>query len=561
MDLSVAPVEHRPSSSSPPGTADTAGATDSSGEELERPSIAESALFLYAPFLLTLMFTFASTSDDPFITLRYAANLVHGLGFAFNPGQHVQGFTSPLHLLVAVVVYVLPGGHHLLILKLASLVFGLLALHEASRLIFGLALPRWAKRTACVAVATSWIIAFASSNALETTIVVWLLIALARRLVHGGPGRSTITLAVLALGAVLTRLDTLAPIICMAGVGLLVERATPLWRRCSWVGGAVVGALVTLVWEEVFFKTLLPNTYYAKNMPHTRALSMGFEYLIDPLVKQGTLGARVPHGIPAIVLVVQTVFVVAGLYTLIKRFPRCAYLVAIFVGQALFILKSGSDWMRGGRFLAPAVIPFIVIEALGLVGMASYLRPRVMHWMAIGAIALASMVFVTASFLPLASVHAPVWRIDGLDDGSLVASGQYDGLSQVWPAIRDELSCLPAGQLVATSEVGYLGFSRLDLRILDLRGLTGREFARRAPAAEKWPWGVHDLFWIYPWSPVGRAIVRKDPAVIATLDGFPKFDPQYEILDGRYHLVKATYIGAYMLAFYRRTGDTQNCLT
>src|SRR5271165_494558 len=34
--------------------------------------------------------------DDAYVTLRYAANLMHGLGLVFNPGERVMGSTSPL---------------------------------------------------------------------------------------------------------------------------------------------------------------------------------------------------------------------------------------------------------------------------------------------------------------------------------------------------------------------------------------------------------------------------------------------------------------------------------
>jgi len=57
------------------------------------------ALLPYALLLLTAYSVFAQTVDDPFITFRYARNLLAGLGPVFNPGEHVEGFTSPLHLL------------------------------------------------------------------------------------------------------------------------------------------------------------------------------------------------------------------------------------------------------------------------------------------------------------------------------------------------------------------------------------------------------------------------------------------------------------------------------
>ena len=64
-----------------------------------------------------------------------------------------------------------------------------------------------------------------SRGLLETTLVVWLLISLARRLVLNGPDQSRKAVALFAFAAVLSRLDALAPIICMAGIGLLGERS------------------------------------------------------------------------------------------------------------------------------------------------------------------------------------------------------------------------------------------------------------------------------------------------------------------------------------------------
>ncbi len=39
-------------------------------------------------------------SDDSFITLRYARNLVQGEGLVFNPGERVEGFTNMLWTLL-----------------------------------------------------------------------------------------------------------------------------------------------------------------------------------------------------------------------------------------------------------------------------------------------------------------------------------------------------------------------------------------------------------------------------------------------------------------------------
>src|SRR5437016_10847074 len=40
-----------------------------------------------------------STTEDFYITLRYAENLAHGHGFVYNPGERVLGTTTPLYTL------------------------------------------------------------------------------------------------------------------------------------------------------------------------------------------------------------------------------------------------------------------------------------------------------------------------------------------------------------------------------------------------------------------------------------------------------------------------------
>jgi hypothetical protein len=58
------------------------------------------SIVLFAVALrLYLMWTTQRTAEDFYITLRYAENLARGLGFVFNPGEHVLGTTTPLYAL------------------------------------------------------------------------------------------------------------------------------------------------------------------------------------------------------------------------------------------------------------------------------------------------------------------------------------------------------------------------------------------------------------------------------------------------------------------------------
>ena len=45
--------------------------------------------------------------DDAYITFRYARNLAQGLGFVYNPGDHVLGTTTPLYTIVLSALYTL----------------------------------------------------------------------------------------------------------------------------------------------------------------------------------------------------------------------------------------------------------------------------------------------------------------------------------------------------------------------------------------------------------------------------------------------------------------------
>src|SRR5574341_500568 len=47
------------------------------------------------------------TQDDVFITYTYGRNITEGQGFVFNPGQRVQGTTTPLYTLIMAGIYLL----------------------------------------------------------------------------------------------------------------------------------------------------------------------------------------------------------------------------------------------------------------------------------------------------------------------------------------------------------------------------------------------------------------------------------------------------------------------
>ena len=76
---------------------------------LKRPGpallCASAAMLLYASTLLLMQ---VGVVDDAYIFLRYARNIREGAGPVFNPGEAVEGYTSPLWLAVLTALWPLP---------------------------------------------------------------------------------------------------------------------------------------------------------------------------------------------------------------------------------------------------------------------------------------------------------------------------------------------------------------------------------------------------------------------------------------------------------------------
>ncbi len=495
-----------------------------------RISRAEALVFLYAPFVVCVALVFATTADDPFITLRVAANVVHGYGPVFNRGQHVQGITSPLHLLIAIAAYALPWGHALFKLKLASLLFGLLTVHEAGRILYGLpSLSRGLRRAGCVVVATGWTLAFASSNALSTALEAWLLVWLVRTLVVGGRPSSRAGISLLAAAAVLTRPDALLVVCAVALAGVFVDwhgtRRLPL--AVGFGGLLCAGCDALASW--LYYRDPLPNTFYAKEMELGPALHNGWQYLLSALQPGMGVGAgyftplpsSLGEGVSKILFVVQVGFLIGGVGYVALRFRRGLYLVAVVVAQAGFVLASGGDWMIGGRFFAPTFVEVACLEMLGLYALIDFLHRRGPPATVAILTFAGGLPLIAASVFPLSFIHDPAWALTGIDNRSIVAAGDYQPITEVWLALPRIAACVPPGATVATTEVGYFGFVRQNLRLVDMRGLTNRPIAKGAPPAVKSTVGVQTPDWTSPTSVVGKTILQSKATLIIEFDSHP----------------------------------------
>jgi arabinofuranosyltransferase len=314
-------------------------------------------LVLYGSYAVGVVLTFCFSTDDPYITLRYAANLVHGHGLVYNVSQRVEGFSSPLHLVLVTIAYLAPFGHGLLKVKLLSLLFGVLTLVAGRRVVTSAGLPPWGRTFCLFLIGSSWSLAVLSGNGLETTVTCWLTTLLVAGLMRGDALARPGYLGWCAAGLSAVRPEGIAIAFALALVSLVAEQGGPPWRRVSWFAGAVAAEVVILAARLAYYHQLLPNTYFAKRGALGTELRWGIAYL------QGLL-PRVPTVLGFLALA----FIVVGVVSVLRSSARRHwYVFGAVAAQVLYILGSGGDWMIVDRFFGPVVPMAAVLLARGAV--------------------------------------------------------------------------------------------------------------------------------------------------------------------------------------------------
>jgi len=277
--------------------------------------------------------------DDSYITFRYARNLVSGAGFVFNPGQRVQGTTTPLYTLLMAGLS-LPAGGAAAPFPAMALAVNALA-DAATCLLLWLIGRRLGAEWAGLAAALVWCIApysvtFAIGG-LETSLYVFLLTATVAAYLWK---KRTLTALCAAL-ALLTRPDA----ILLVGP-LALDR---LWRASRRGGGE------KLEWGEAL-AFLLPCLAWG-------AFATAY------------FGSPIPHSVTA-KLAVYRLDVNAALIRLIQHYatPFMEYdaigVVGIGVGLILYpflyLVGARRAWRSQPRLLAWLVYPWLYFVTFAL---------------------------------------------------------------------------------------------------------------------------------------------------------------------------------------------------
>jgi len=282
--------------------------------------------------------------DDLFISLRYAENLAHGRGLVFNPGERVEGFSSPLWVLLQAVGLRLgfEGVLFTKLLGLGSLAALHVALHRFVREHFGVEGVLALVPNAFLSL-NSFFVAW-SGLGLETPLVTALILGsfvLVRRHAEGRAPRGAALAALVGLATVRPE----GPLWVMVVLGCELV-ATPLAARAR-LRALVVLALsvglaggALLLARRGYYGAYLPNTYLVKGADAARDIRR-----YAPLYGQGSAP------IERFVFLGGTALLAVASW----RRTRLAGL-AVALTTLAFTAHVEKDWMPGLRHLLPLTV-------------------------------------------------------------------------------------------------------------------------------------------------------------------------------------------------------------
>ena len=294
-----------------------------------------------------------SNDDDPYITYRYAWNLLHGHGLSWNPGEPFQGYSNLLWVLLNALLQPLVGDFLTAsrLVSCASFVavvaVGVVSLRDVAPGVPG---RLWGLTYGVLVVCCAPLMRYAVYG-WEMAVFPALLMTALFMYVRETEGRSRGWWSLpLALLAVLSRSEGPAHLLAFAVVRLLLwrEGSRPGHRDTAWWGMVVAMLGAYLAFQWLYFGTLLTGPYIAKIAGHTE-FAFGREYMMGILVYGG---------------VAPALLVVAGVLLCVWLLPvRAAMWLVPCLVQAAVILRANGDFWPGFRLFA-GLYPMLYLGAL-----------------------------------------------------------------------------------------------------------------------------------------------------------------------------------------------------
>jgi arabinofuranosyltransferase len=407
-------------------------------------------LCLLAAFVLVGVLFVPFTSDDAYITMRYARHAVAGQGLIYNPGERVEGYSNPLWLGLLVLAGQ-AGVDFVVAAKLLGLAAGVLALLCAAGVLARLTDRRdWLPYLGLLPLVTSAPLAVYAVSGLETVLYASLL---------PGP-RAWWAVVLCALGAALTRpegMAVLALVLLCPGLLAAARRGAPFpdagfttrrdWRQYAISVPVALGVMALfLLTRHAVFGAWLPNTFYAKppGAFGTMSLLSPLQYVRDYLLDGGLW-----------LWLALAAWTACSPARAIRAVAVACLLVAV---QLALVVHARGDWMALHRFLLP-VTPLLV--ALGVAGLIRLMPSRPVVVVVLGLVTVLNVIQIAQVRSDFVAGRYPY----------SVMAGQPQEQAGRW--LRRHF---PPGTLVACKRIGGVGYFS-DMPLVDTLGLVDRRIA------------------------------------------------------------------------------------
>jgi hypothetical protein len=288
--------------------------------------------------------------DDAMISMRYAYNLAHGLGPAWNPGERVEGFTNPLWVGIMALVHLFPIGLNQtgLYIQILGASFLTLNLFLVKKIV-----EHFTDDLFVMLAAVALTAFYAPLNSfgllgMEVSLLT-LMVSTAVWLALKSGARFNIWIYILLATSTLVRFDMAVPYLVTLAVLFFTQKEN---RRQHLIWG--LGLLVLFLGGQtlaryLYYGELLPNTYYLK-------------------VEGWNTTLKTLRGLYALVQFIYfsnwVLFFIPFCLFLFRRDWKLVFLALIIAGQLAYSVYVGGDaWENHGganRYIVIAMPLFFI---------------------------------------------------------------------------------------------------------------------------------------------------------------------------------------------------------
>ncbi|HEY8173964.1 MAG TPA: hypothetical protein VIH21_12830 [Dehalococcoidia bacterium] len=314
------------------------------------------------------------TSDDAYISYRYAFHLADGAGLVWNNGEHVEGYSNFLWVMMLAALKF--GGADLV---WSGRVLGLISGAAAAGLTVVLTqqigrrdeLSKYAGVVAALALGTAGPFALWSYAGLETPFFAMLVAAAAVLHIRERDNDDVLPVSgvVWALAA-MTRPDAIALfgvsaffkasdlIFALEGADAGVRQAK-IQRAALWLVGFAAIYVPYFAWRYATYGWLFPNSFYAKVGSGFDQYRRGLTYLLDFSKEYAAW----------LILLAPAALAVRGI-----RASAAMYLLALVAVWGLYVVYVGGDGLLRYRFFAEVLPLFYALVAASVASLLALVK-------------------------------------------------------------------------------------------------------------------------------------------------------------------------------------------